>query len=265
MSERLTAAGAGSAGEGWLLAMDTSTAHLTVALLDGSRLAAEWNAVGERNHSVRLMPAIQELAASAGVKMRDLRAVAVGKGPGSYTGVRIGVTAGKTMAWALGVPLFGVSSLEALALGAAREVCGHEPPQGGAIRIVPLMDARRGQAYTAVYAWLASGEWTCVRPDGIVQLSEWLESWDVEPHEKLLFTGDTEPFADTLASFAERHGGTMVRPALLHARHVGELALGRWRRGEADSPHLFAPNYTQPAEAEAKWLARQNAGAGRSQ
>jgi len=264
MSETITSAGTGFAGGGreWLLAMDTSTAHLTVALLDGPNPAAEWNALGERNHSVRLIPAIQELAASAGVKMRDLRAVAVGRGPGSYTGVRIGVTAGKTLAWSLGVPLIGVSSLEALALGAAREACGHQPPRNGAIRIVPLMDARRGQAYTAVYAWLESGEWACERADGIVKLSEWLDSWDVEPQPKLLFAGETEPFAETLAKFAERHGGTIVRPSLLHARYVGELARTRWSLGESDSPHAFAPNYTQLAEAEAKWLARRSAGAG---
>jgi tRNA threonylcarbamoyladenosine biosynthesis protein TsaB len=121
----------------------------------------------ERNHSIGLLPNIQELLTSLGLKAKNLKAIAVGNGPGSYTGVRIGVTVGKTFAWSLGLDLVGVSSLEAMALGGRRRWVSepttdqHVQETGQAhdasIWIIPLMDARRTQAFTAVYA--ARGSW----------------------------------------------------------------------------------------------------------
>ena len=298
MSETITAAGTGFAGGGreWLLAMDTSTAHLTVALLDGPNPAAEWNALGERNHSVRLIPAIQELAASAGVKMRDLRAVAVGRGPGSYTGVRIGVTAGKTLAWSLGVPLIGVSSLEALALGAAREARGHQSPRNGAIRIVPLMDARRGQVYTALFESGGSGGWRRLTGDGIRLMREWADELAERAEngcgretagldatspqaasgagtpaaigpaglpDLIRFVGDPSLHLASIEQLKERLDGRArveVRPTVMEGRFVAELGIRRLAAGEADDPHALVPNYTQLAEAEAKLLAGRQEG-----
>ncbi|WJH35180.1 tRNA (adenosine(37)-N6)-threonylcarbamoyltransferase complex dimerization subunit type 1 TsaB [Paenibacillus sp. CC-CFT747] len=143
------------------LAMDTSTACMTIALMEGGRLIEERTEQAERNHSLYLNPMIDALLETHGMRPADLAGFAAGLGPGSYTGVRIGVTVAKTMAWALGRPVIGVSSLEALAYGTPVEgqTAGSDAePEGertdeagGKLWIVPLMDARRAQAYTGLF------------------------------------------------------------------------------------------------------------------
>ncbi|EGL16384.1 universal bacterial protein YeaZ [Paenibacillus sp. HGF7] len=154
-SEGRESSRSGFDGNGYVLALDTSTASLAVALLQGGRVVAEKHTIVERNHSIHLMPHLQELLASRGIRPNDLTAVVAGQGPGSYTGVRIAVTVAKTFAWSLGIPAAAVSSLEALALGGRTALLADEGGGGtdGAVRwFVPLMNARRGQAFTAVYA-----------------------------------------------------------------------------------------------------------------
>jgi len=144
------------AGVGRLLAFDTSTSSMTVALLEGDRLAAERQELAERNHSIQLFPLVESTLAEFQLAPEQIDAYGVGIGPGSYTGVRIAVTAAKTMAWALNKPVVGVSSLAALALGAVLGTDG-EPAfmplaEGETVWIVPLVNARRGQAFTALFA-----------------------------------------------------------------------------------------------------------------
>ncbi len=98
-----------------ILAMDTSNQVLSVALLDDKQLIGEITTNIAKNHSVRLMPAVEKLMKDVNVKPSELDRIIVAKGPGSYTGVRIGLATAKTMAWALDIPVIGVSSLEALA------------------------------------------------------------------------------------------------------------------------------------------------------
>ena len=99
-----------------VLAIDTSTNVLGVAVANEKGIVGEQITFTKRNHSVRAMPSIEAILKECGLKPKDLDKIVVAKGPGSYTGVRIGVTIAKTLAWSLGIPLSGVSSLEALAL-----------------------------------------------------------------------------------------------------------------------------------------------------
>jgi len=130
----------------WILAIETS------ALAGGAALGASEpggdlveKLFGEgRRHCVGLFPAICDLLAEAGASARDLSAVAVSVGPGSYTGLRIGVAAAKSLAWSLGIPLACVSSLEALGAEALAEGADHA-------RLVPVVDARQGQVYWAEF------------------------------------------------------------------------------------------------------------------
>ena len=102
---------------GCCLAIDTSTSAMTVAILENGHLLGEISSHAERNHSLGLLPHIQDLLSRLGMKPRDLGSVAAGQGPGSYTGVRIAVSVAKTFAWSLGLDLIGMSSLEAMAIG----------------------------------------------------------------------------------------------------------------------------------------------------
>lgn len=275
----------------YMLALDTSTSNMTLALLQEGALAAEHHTEAVRNHSVQLLPHIQQLLSGAGIRPKDLASVAVGQGPGSYTGVRIGVTAAKTFAWSLGIPLYGVSSLKALALSGWRQYEQSESHVSEALGkvnaaesaedmqwIIPLMDARRGQAFTGLYAKQGQGDPSSVmefKSDGIRLMSAWAdellevlrelansEENKARPRE-ILFVGETDLFAQEIDRFihdlAGQNNGQAIKVAAysasISAREVGELAYERWQQGEpADDVYGFVPNYTQLAEAEAKLL-----------
>ena len=143
------------------LGIDTANTPLSVALVKDGELLIEETSAMAINHSLRAMPAIEELLEQAGLAPADIDAIAVSEGPGSYTGARIGVTIAKTLAWTLGKPLVGVSTLKALAANALffnGLVC-------------PIVDARRGNVYAGVYQYDA-GKLTEVIEDGHYSLEE---------------------------------------------------------------------------------------------
>jgi tRNA threonylcarbamoyladenosine biosynthesis protein TsaB len=249
---------------GLWLALDTSTATMTAAVLRDGALLGESSSKAERNHSILLVPAIRELLRSSELTMRDLAGIAVGRGPGSYTGVRIAVTVAKTFAWALHIPLVGVSSLSALAYGShgsygqldkvVTDAAGDER------WIVPLLDARRGQVYTAVYS-MVGGEWTRLAPDGIRLMHNWvgelsgmLETKDGGAAPKRLeFVGEVDGFIPLIEALRGKTGITVSVEASateMKAFDLGALALRSRMSGETDDVHDFVPNYTQLAEAE---------------
>jgi len=123
-----------------LLALDTATAAVTVALADGDRVLAERCTVDGRRHGELLAPAISSVLAEAGVGRRALTRIAVGVGPGPFTGLRIGLVTARTLGAVLGIPVVGVCTLDALALQSGLD---------GSFRVVT--DARRKQVYWAAY------------------------------------------------------------------------------------------------------------------
>lgn len=224
-----------------ILAIDTSNYSLGVALLEESLVLGEYITNLKKNHSVRIMPAIQTLMKDCDRVPKDITKIVVAKGPGSYTGVRIGVTIAKTMAWSLKVPLVGVSSLEILAAGTGRYFDGF---------VSPLFDARRGQVYTGLYAY-RDGKLTVVKEDRLVMLADWAESLK-EVSRPVLFVGNDLPLHQaaieaSLSSQALFAASTEQNP------RPAELALLGKDKQEEDL-HSFVPNYIRLAEAEAKWL-----------
>lgn len=126
-----------------LLALDTATPAVTVALADGERVLARRTTVDARRHGELLAPAVERVLAEAGATRRDLTAVAVGVGPGPFTGLRVGVVTARSLGAVLGVPVLGVCSLDALALAAV------DAGLGGPLRVVT--DARRKEVHWAQY------------------------------------------------------------------------------------------------------------------
>ncbi|QGQ98512.1 tRNA (adenosine(37)-N6)-threonylcarbamoyltransferase complex dimerization subunit type 1 TsaB [Paenibacillus psychroresistens] len=252
---------------GRILALDTSTAAMSIAILEQGQLIQETHIHADRTHSLHLMPMIQELIKSVGMKLSDLSAIAVGVGPGSYTGVRIGVTAAKTLAWTLKVPIIGVSSLEAMALGAAASETS--VPKEEPHWIVPLMDARRAQAYTGLYS-LNGEQWECLAIDGIRLVERWLaqlaQSVQVERQVKLQtspvrisFVGEMASFLEILQPFVLLDSSlTQIKDVEISALYIGLLGSLRLAAGKQDDVHQIIPNYTQLTEAEANLLAKSH-------
>ncbi|MEY4697172.1 MAG: tRNA ((37)-N6)-threonylcarbamoyltransferase complex dimerization subunit type 1 TsaB, partial [Pseudomonadota bacterium] len=117
-----------------ILAFDTSAAHCAAALLTDDRIAASRFEPMEKGQAERLIPLLEDLLSDAGLHWRDLSALAVGTGPGNFTGVRIAVAAARGLALSLGIPALGVTRLQALAHGLPRPV-------------MVVEDARRGEVY----------------------------------------------------------------------------------------------------------------------
>lgn len=280
-------AGRDSEGSPLVLAIDTSTAVMAAALLEGDRVLGELNSMSERNHSVYSVPALQELLRQANKTPDELAAIAVGRGPGSYTGTRIAVTIGKTLAWAWGKPLVGVSSLEGIAYGAWRlsqtaagehssdegdtadHALSQEPQEQpkGSRWFVPMIDARRGQAYTALFR-TSGGHWERLANDsirltatGVEELAQQVRAADEATRpEAIVVAGEQlELHSAQLGQLGHLLEGTGTSLHTIHyameGAQIARLGRNLLLRGEVSAPHALVPNYTQMAEAEAKLAA----------
>ena len=203
-------------------------------------------------------------------------------GPGSYTGMRIAVSVGKTLAWAWNRPLVGVSSLESLAFGAwqkeMQESAQLEQPSKPVASdtqwFIPIMDARRGQVYTSSFAASSSaGAWGRLAKDGIRLMHDWVDELasqiqQLEPEEMpiaIWIVGDLtlhEAEADRLAAklAPDKDATSIIKvrklPFIMEGRSVATLGMKRLSAGERDDIHTFIPNYTQLTEAEVNLRAK---------
>ena len=226
-----------------ILAIDTSNLTLGVALVKDGKVIAEHISHLKKNHSVRAMPAIDELLKECGLEPNDLTQIAVAKGPGSYTGVRIGVTIAKTLAWSLNIPIKTVSSLEVLAAN-GRFFQG---------LICPLFDARRGQVYTGLYQY-RDGKLHGLEEDQNILLEDWLKKLKAMDQQVLFIGSDTGIHREMIERILDEQA-VIADPALQLPR-PSELALiGELK--EDEPVHSIVPNYIRLAEAEAVWLEKQ--------
>lgn len=258
---------------GTLLALDTSTAAMAAAVMRGGRVVSQIESMAERNHSVYVIEHIKDVLSEAGVTRDKLDAIVVGSGPGSYTGMRIAVTAAKTLAWAWGKPLVGVSSLEAIAYGAMHEGLatvadnGSAGDRGAAHWLLPIMDARRGQVYSAGFSIGNGMGWSRWLQDGVRIMKDWVEeiAHEAKAHKQegpltIWLVGDLslhEAAADKLMAMSEAAGvDVKLLPHILKGRSIAYLGGERLAAGLLEDFHRFAPNYTQVTEAEAKLKAK---------
>ncbi len=160
-----------------LLVMDTSCKTAMAAVCEDGSVLASIQIQDQKTHSVKLLPAVEYILAAAGVSPSELGLVAVTNGPGSYTGLRIGVTTAKAFAYSLGIPLIGLNTLEALAAACA---VGEEQ------LVCPMIDARNARVYAALYR--GSAELLSCRALSCETLCETLRTECAG--ERILFTGD---------------------------------------------------------------------------
>ena len=226
------------------LGIETANAPLSVAIVKDGKVLAEVVQNIKLTHSVGAMAAVEELIEKAGIQPKDIDAVAVSEGPGSYTGVRIGVSIAKTLAWTLKKPLVGVSSLQVLAAN-ARLFNGI---------ICPLFDARRQNVYAAAYEGVTLQpiiEDTHDHIDGLLaQLKEL--------NMPVLFIGtDVDLYKTRIGEVLGEMA--FVAPLAYHLPRASELITLAMAKElpSIEATHHFVPQYKRIAEAEANWIKEQ--------
>jgi tRNA threonylcarbamoyladenosine biosynthesis protein TsaB len=221
-----------------ILAVDTSTQSGSVALLDGRQVIAEWGQQATHTHNRRLLTTIDALLQEVDWTLDVVDGFAVTIGPGSFTGIRIGISTMKTLAWVRGKPYVGIPTLDALAAPlqyAARPVCA-------------VLDARKLEVYSALYEPDGGGCWQRRTPARVAAPAAILS----EIHGPTLFCGDG--WLLYREWFLKELGGWAIElPAPYHsvrAGFVGALAYQKFLQGETDDPVTSKPLYVRPPEAE---------------
>ena len=230
-----------------LLAFETSAKAASVALFDGETLLGESYQNTGLTHSQTLMVMAEDLLKQCNHAPADVQAVAVAEGPGSFTGVRIGVAAAKGFAWGKNIPCYGVSTLESMALGL------------GAYdgMICPVMDARRSQVYNALF-YVNQNILSRATEDRAIALSDLAE--ELKNVEKPIFlVGDG---SNLCYNVLKEQVPNLVLPAdhRMHQRAVGVglAALQKIAAGADGDGNALAPNYLRLSQAERERLEREN-------
>ncbi|GEK90551.1 tRNA (adenosine(37)-N6)-threonylcarbamoyltransferase complex dimerization subunit type 1 TsaB [Alkalibacterium kapii] len=224
-----------------LLAIDTSNQIMSVALTNDDGIVTERTVNIKRNHSIQLMPAISDMMKEAEWAPKDISRIVVAKGPGSYTGVRIGVTVAKTLAFSLDSELVGVSSLEVLAANGA---------QIDGSYCVPIFDARRGNIYTGLYQY-QNGKLIQIENDTHISAEKWASYLKKLDGPVQLLGSDRSKHNEAFKGLSEKEIQLPLSRQYIRASVLAE-------RGENREPvnkHLFEPEYLKLAEAEQNWIA----------
>ncbi len=237
-----------------ILAIDTATMVSSVAVADKDRLLAELTVQTRLTHSETLLPHVEQVLKMAGVEKAALDGVAVSLGPGSFTGLRIGLAAAKAIAYGLDIPIFGIPTTEALAW--------HYPVPG--VAVVPFIDAQKGNVYSAVYQWQDDG-FEEISPVQVYTLQGALELCEAQPVH-VLAVGDMA--VKRLAGREDLPSNVQVPPphvVMPRAANVAMAGLKRLAAGQEDSVMNLEPVYIRRSEAEVLWEKRQAAGQAQKQ
>ncbi len=221
-----------------ILAIDTTTPSASIALLEKNRLLAEMNSESVITHSQRLLPSLNFLLESARLSIRDIEGYAVAAGPGSFTGIRIGLSTVKSLSLASGKPVAPVSTLKALAL---------KMKQAQARLLSPIIDAKKKEIYAALFE--RKGE----------RLEEIIPQGAYAPHEYLsllpsnriiTFLGDGIYLYREKISEYLRDKARFSSRSFFIAYEVGILGYEMFLRKQGISPHELKPLYLRRSQAE---------------
>jgi tRNA threonylcarbamoyladenosine biosynthesis protein TsaB len=216
-----------------LLAIDTVTRWTGLALFDGTTLLAEWGWRCQNTQTIELAPAVLDLLSRTGYTMADLTVLAVAAGPGSYTGMRVGLGFAKGLALARSLPLIGIATLDILAAA--------QPAT--ALPLVAVAEAGRTRLLTGRYRYADGTGWQATgRP--IVQSAAELAA---EISEPTLLAGEIS--ATARGAIEPEAPQATFAPATANVRRAGVLAeLGwrRWQAGKIDDPATLVPDYLRP-------------------
>lgn len=230
-----------------ILAIESSGLVASAALVTEDTLLAEYTVNFKKTHSQTLLPMVEEIVSMVGMELKDLDAIAVSAGPGSFTGLRIGSATAKGLGFALKKPIIPVPTTQ----GIAANLYGVEGV------ICPLMDARRNQVYTGLYRYNKDG-FSVVEDQMAVMIDEIIEKVNAL-HEPVTYLGDgVEAFADIIKektkvpfSFAPLHTSKQ-RAGALAAR-----AVDLYRAGVMQAAAEHEPDYLRLSQAERELKEKQ--------
>lgn len=213
-----------------IILIETSTALCSAALAEDGKIVATRESDQPRAHASMTAPFVKELLDERGIGVKDCDAVCVSKGPGSYTGLRVGVSTAKGLCFGAGIPLISVGTLDTLVWQAIGE--GLLPE--GCVRVAPMIDARRMEVYTAIFS-----------PDG-KQLSQTVASIvDEKTFEAELSEGPTLFIGDGAGKCEEviRNGNASFARCYPKAQSMLRPALEAYRAGKFEDLAYFEPFY----------------------
>lgn len=233
-----------------ILAIDSATLVSSVAVANQHKLLAELTLQTKKTHSELLMPHVAQILEMANVSKRELEAVAVSIGPGSFTGLRIGLATAKALCYALGIPLIGVPTLAAQAFSC--------PVPG--VLLSPLLDAQKGNVYQAVFTWQDNQLQEVVAPR-VIALADAIaeaKTWD----KTVLLLGEV---AAAQREELSQQGGNLVvaQPHVIMPR-AGSIAVMAWERftnKQYEDVFALEPLYIRRSEAEELWEKRHGGSA----
>jgi len=228
----------------YVLGIESATPVAAVAVAGKEGILAERMILNKRTHSVNLLPMIKAVLEDAEIDRRKLAGIAVSSGPGSFTGLRIGMSTAKALAQVWSLPVAGISTLETLAHGLA----GH-----GRL-VCPVLNARKNEVYTAVYDNTGPAPVLLVSPRAarIEELVELLAGYQ----RPVTFLGDGVPVYESRlkAGLAQLAAFAPLAASYPRGAAVAELGLIAFANGRGVSPLQLQPEYIRLSEAEAVWL-----------
>ncbi|MGL5948722.1 MAG: tRNA (adenosine(37)-N6)-threonylcarbamoyltransferase complex dimerization subunit type 1 TsaB [Aeromonas sp.] len=223
-----------------ILAVDTATEACSAALLcvdeaGNERVYARWEEA-PRDHTKKILPMVQSVLDEAGVRLTELSAIAFGQGPGSFTGVRIGISVAQGLAFGVDVPLIGISTLAAMAQGAWA--------QHNACQVLAAIDARMDEVYLGAYQ-LSAGVMQPLQTEVVSRPDELAAQWlpQGEPLAGVWHSAGTgfDVYAEPLSALACQVEHSAVR--LPRAEDMLPLAKAKWLAGEVCAAHEATPVY----------------------
>jgi len=230
-----------------ILGIDTSTLVGSVGLLNDNAVLGEFTLNIKRTHSERLLPALDTLLRETGVSLAEIDLISVAQGPGSFTGLRIGVTTANSLAQAAEKNIIGVTSLEVLADNLAYV-------QG---LICPILDARKGEVYTCLHRTDGKGGQEQILSPSALTIDRLLEIIHQE-NDDVYFTGDAVKVYEKYLQEKLGQRYTSLPSSLLIPRGcvVARLGWQKWQKGKQENFPL-QPLYLRKSEAELAWEKKQ--------
>ncbi len=230
-----------------ILALDSSGLVASVAVVTEDKVLGEFTVNNKKTHSQTLLPMVDEVLKILDMDVKELDAIAVAGGPGSFTGLRIGASTAKGLALVLNIPIINIPTVDSLAYNL----------YGTDHLICPMMDARRNQVYTGLYEW-QEGEFKVVLPQFAAEVEELAEKLNSYNRE-IIFLGDgveaqLSKFAPLLKA---PYSIAPIHLSKQRAAALGTLGVEYYKAGKLQEGDSFEPEYLRMSQAERERAEKQ--------